>query len=517
MPNTNFANLDAPPLDAAASKPLTLASIWPRPNFRASALLEAADVGASILYMMVYDNLRRTPVPGKAGDGALDADFWAVQFVRGIRFFKDAWEARAYTKASALAAAFRRHMGEGVTSALEQRFATTAVAKGRVIPLATPTELPAHLEMRQASLAAMGWPSDMDIPDDAKVGVFKVAEDAPVGSYAPGYYPGMAVPGSRRVVPLMHEPFATRRAAIRAAIDEQKALNQRELVRGGTPTLEYRRLGYDWRAGASVSEAALLAMFDFGGLEFGKTITASEQQAFVEALYDASLDLCSVLGATYWAASCFGRMSIAFGSQGRGASGGAAHFDAETWLMHLTKTRGGGALCHEYGHALDAMLLDALFDKAKIPPGMLYLSDLMATHYEPTGTYTMHGALVPLLKQVKAAKILEPLDDLFENIFARRREDSFFTRSEAIDLQQGAVYWSMPRELFARAFETFALDRLQAAGTYNDFLVRHVDEYKRDGETLRMSVFPQGYQRQELARQFEIVADQLKYLELRPG
>ncbi|WP_440986207.1 LPD1 domain-containing protein (plasmid) [Xanthomonas sontii] len=464
--------------------------------------------------MVLYENIRRVPVGARADERGLDDAFWTSNYTRGVQFLRTCWEDRSFTTLPALAEAFRHHMSEGAESALERSYATAALAKGRVVPSAMPTDLPPYLEMRRASLSAMGWPDNMDIPDDARVGVFKVAERDFVNGYEPGYYPGLAVHGSNRVVPLKHEPFVTRRAAVRAAVEEQKEFNLRSLVRGGTPTLQYRRVGFDWRAGESVSEAVLQSMFDFKCLEFGKTISASEQQTFIEALCDASFDLCSVLGASYWAASCFGRLGIAFGSQGRGAATGAAHFDAETWVMHLTKTRGGGALCHEYGHAFDAMLLELFFDKAKLPAGMLYLSDLMAMMHDTTGTYTMRDALLPLLKQQQASKILEPIDDLFENIFSRRREDSFFTRSEMVDLKQGVVYWAMPRELFARAFETFALDRLSAAGTTNDFLVRHVDEYIRDGEPLRASVFPQGYQRQELARQFDALNEQLNYLEL---
>jgi hypothetical protein len=516
MSFTNTVNLDGPSADAAKSRSLTLATIWPRPDFRGLALAGSVDVNVSILYMVIYENLRQSPVLPRDGDQGLEKGFWVLHFRRGVLFFKAAWEDRSYTTLSSLAEAFRRFVSDGTVTELERSFASTAVKRGRVVPSTTPTDLPIYLQMRQASLASMGWPADMDIPDDAKVGVLKVADGMLVAGYEPGYYPGLAVRFSRRVVPLKHDPYATRRAAVRAAIEEQKDLNRRNLVRGGTPTLEFKRVGFDWRGGANVSESALQGMFDFKGLEFGKSITTSEQQTFIEALYDASFDLCSVLGTTYWAASCFGRLGVAFGSQGRGAATGAAHFDADTWLMHLTKTRGGGALCHEYGHAFDAMLLDALFDKSKLPAGVLYLSDLMAMKHDPTGTYTTRSALAPLIKKAQDAVILEPIDDLFENIFSRRREDSFFTRSEDIDLKQGAIYWSMPRELFARAFETFALDRLSAAGTFNDFLVRHVDEYRRDGEALRASVFPQGYQRRELARQFEAMADQLKYLDLQP-
>lgn len=515
MPATilpNHGQTEIPHAPATTAKAVSLATVWPRPKFREAAMLGRDAVAQSILYMVVYDNLRRSPVHWREGDRGLTIDFWAEQYVRGVGFIRTAWETRSPHTLASLAQAFSRYMRDGLRSEVERSFATSAVSKGRVVPDSMPTDLPPHLLMRKSSLAAMGWPADMDIPDDAKVGVVKV--DGAIRGYERGYYPSLAVLGSNRVVPLRQEPFASRSGAIGAAIKEQKDLNQRNLVRGGTPTLVYRREGYDWRGGADVSEAVLVSMFDFKGLEFGKSITPAEQQSFVNALYDACMDLCSVMESSPHAASCFGRLGIAFGSQGRGAATGAATFDAETWQMHLTKSRGGGALCHEYGHTLDALLFDVLIDGDKVPPNAQYISDIMALHHDDSGTYTLTSAVLPLLKSSRNLRTLQLLDDLYENLFSRRREDSFFTRSEEMDYRQSCIYWSTPRELFARAFETYALDRLTTAGMYNDFLVRHVDNYRRESEGFADSIFPQGYQRLEFAQQFAKLHSELKLVDL---
>lgn len=490
------------PAGSRGAAPITLASVWPRPNFRDAALTGRVPVATSILYMVVYDNLRSAPAAGQSEDLGLSPDFWKTQYVRGVSFLRSAWELGEIASLSALGAALGGFMRSGCTNDAELKYATSAIAKGHIAPMRSPIELPPHLVMRQSSIAAMGWPADMDIPDTAKVGVVKVDASHPQHGYEHGYYPALALMGSNRLVPLKNEPSATRKTAIRAAVEEQLNLNYRNETRGGTPTLVFSRTGTDWRQGMQVKAAVLASMFEFKGMEFGKSITLGEQQSFMDALYDAAMDLCSIMRMPPAAASCFGRLGIAFGSQGKGAATGAATFDADTWQMHLTKTRGGGALCHEFGHAVDAMLLEVLFDDSKVPAQTQFVSDLMASHHDASGIYAISDALIPHLRSPYYKRVLLVIDDICENIFSRRRGDSYFCRSEEIDTQKGVIYWSQPRELFARAFETYALDKLTEQGTHNDFLVRHVDEYRRESEDFADSIFPQGFQRRELAGLF---------------
>src|SRR5690606_35945318 len=181
------------------------------------------------------------------------------------------------------------------------------------------------------------------------------------------------------------------------------------------------------------------------------------------------------------------------------------------------KTRGGGALCHEFAHAFDAKLLDALMDRSKLPEGFQFLSDLMASYHDASGLYSMSQSLLPMLRSPYYQRPLQLIDDIFENIFSRRREDSYFSRSDAIDNNEGVVYLSQPRELFARAFETFALDKLKAKGFHNDFLVKHVDEYKTESSDHSGSIFPQGFQRRELSQLFSRLMSELRDVDLMTG
>lgn len=492
---------------------ITLSDLWPRPDFRAAALRGEVTPSIALLYMSVYDNLRRSPVTRPETD-ELTKGFWSRMYRSGVGFMRRAWETRQFHTADRLARAYRASQQSLAVSEGERQYATAATAKGRLSPNASPTDFPANIRMRIYSLEAMGWPEDPEIPDDARVGVMQVTPEKPVSGFSDGFYPALAIAGTGRVVPIRHEPFASKAAAVRDATEELKRRNEVLQMRAGTPVLDYTRTGPNWREGQDVTEGMLLTAFRFKGLQFGKTVSASERQAFLNGLYDAAMDLCEVLQAPPIAASCVGRLGIGFGSQGRGAATGAAHFDREQWLMHLTKTRGGGALCHEFGHALDAMLLDALFDPDKLPPETYFLSDLMAEYYDPDGRYTMSSGVVGMLKKGRHPHTIQMMDSLFESLMFRRLKDSFYARSDDRDNDAGHAYWALPRELFARAFETFALDRMLAANVQNEFLVRHVDGYIRDRDSHTNSIYPQGYQRMDLAKYFGDVLKQLTYLEL---
>ena len=67
--------------------------------------------------------------------------------------------------------------------------------------------------------------------------------------------------------------------------------------------------------------------------------------------YDALMDLVSILDIPAKAISLNGSLGLGFGSRGHGWA--SAHFERDLIVINLTKTRGAGALAHEWFHALD--------------------------------------------------------------------------------------------------------------------------------------------------------------------
>ncbi|PJZ89539.1 LPD1 domain-containing protein [Leptospira levettii] len=72
---------------------------------------------------------------------------------------------------------------------------------------------------------------------------------------------------------------------------------------------------------------------------------------------EAFSDLADVLGIKDSDVSLNGTLSIAFGARGRGGKGSAlAHYETSNRVINLTKISGGGALGHEWFHALDNII-----------------------------------------------------------------------------------------------------------------------------------------------------------------
>ena len=113
---------------------------------------------------------------------------------------------------------------------------------------------------------------------------------------------------------------------------------------------EATRVGPARRTG-DVTEEALRETFGFTGVNFGTWANQAERQAFVNAAYDSFMDLAEILGVPPLALSLNGTLGIAYGAQGGGKA--SAHFVPGYNEINLTKTKGAGALAHEWGHALD--------------------------------------------------------------------------------------------------------------------------------------------------------------------
>lgn len=88
----------------------------------------------------------------------------------------------------------------------------------------------------------------------------------------------------------------------------------------------------------------------------------------VENTAAAFADLADIIGVPDRDVSLNGRLAMAFGARGSGAKGwkdGApkAHYEPVHRIINLTKMGGGGSLGHEWSHALDNMIVEAVTGK----------------------------------------------------------------------------------------------------------------------------------------------------------
>lgn len=242
-----------------------------------------------------------------------------------------------------------------------------------------------------------------------------------------------------------------------------------------------------------------------------------------------------------------GGLSLWFGAGGGG--GYAAYYRANGIVINLTKKRGDGAVAHEFAHYLDNALnyIDNLSYTLSDRHGMWgssvntvrpwknspikninvlnAMNELMTFIYKGNDTVNATKVNVKLsggtpmdIAWRKLGDTPATIEEAFEKIknytgklkysetltkgdYALLRgilskfgldeyEFSFMSRSSAYYSASAAMssdYWTRPWELFARAFETYMYDKLEANNRFNNYLV--------SGTYFTADVYPQGDER----------------------
>lgn len=295
-------------------------------------------------------------------------------------------------------------------------------------------------------------------------------------------------------------------------------------------------------SGVSLPED-LITEYGFRGIQFGKWVDESAGLYHVLCSGDALADLANVLQLPRKAISFYERLGLAFGARGSGTA--AAHYEPRTNVMNITKLRGGGALCHEWAHALDYNLysyshsfqngqrvgLSGHKPGNHLPSAVIQtFNELMETIKEGEGRIrfavpdplpleekTYYSGVVAYLKRcgydINAA--LEALKESQYRITPRMWADigimycnklkregmevptEFFIPTDEsyfyLDAKARGPYWKKDHELFARAFESWIEDELLEHGMTNSYLV---------AGTCYEGPYPQGQERESIFEAF---------------
>lgn len=266
------------------------------------------------------------------------------------------------------------------------------------------------------------------------------------------------------------------------------------------------RVGKDHRDGKDVTPEQFQEQFGFRGGEFGKWVRQGkgdkERQAMLNSAYDALMDLSDIVGVPPRAISLNGTLGIAFGSRGTGWA--SAHFEPSNLVINLTKTRGAGALAHEWFHALDnyfsrlrrdgeeskftgsqAQYRDNNFITHK--PEALMVSTGTGRRFLPPMTRgkleAMHEARKHLTDSYNPAnwqpdpndtrQVRPEVEQRFANLVQVLSDSPMVKRAGKLDKGKNG-YWSSTLEVAARAFENFVQARMLESGYHNDFLANVV-------------------------------------------
>jgi len=106
---------------------------------------------------------------------------------------------------------------------------------------------------------------------------------------------------------------------------------------------------------ANVTQEMIESQMNLRGIQWGKSMTRTDQDTHVVNSYGALTDLAGVLGVPVDRMGLNGDLALAYGARGRGG-GTKAHYEPQARVINLTRQAGAGSLAHEWGHALDHAL-----------------------------------------------------------------------------------------------------------------------------------------------------------------
>ncbi len=254
--------------------------------------------------------------------------------------------------------------------------------------------------------------------------------------------------------------------------------NSRKRIRIQLPHLEkVQHIGSDYRNNRDVLPEALKDKFNFYGGQFGNWLTQKERAKVVNLAFDAFSDLAYALDIKDRDISFNGELGIAFGARGHGKSN--AHYEPSYHVINLTRLRGAGSLAHEWGHALDHRLAEIYGDNSKL-----------LTDQERSALNSLNNIISELV-----------------NITSQYRLDSL-----ALDTYENRKkpYWSQTSEMFARAFNTYVIQKLKTKGIINDYLCYEFDISIKINEERKAYAHPIGASWERLEPLLDNLVNDLK-------
>jgi hypothetical protein len=319
------------------------------------------------------------------------------------------------------------------------------------------------------------------------------------------------------------------------------------------------------------------------GVEYGNWMNDADKAAVNVSVAEALHDLAHALDIPVAAVSLGKRLALALGARGSGKF--SAHYEPWSKAINMTRTRGSGALAHEWGHALDHWLADsgqssrvvngslaAYFasmldgtggmqgvdvtpeERKEVNDMLMGVTDILlagkdgynaarmrrwlkenpeipkpkhkngrddyAFGYEVSrrvGFQTEYNNRFPTPKPTPTASWMpgdaEYVDALYRWLEAMQDraqreadvEKTLYKNAKNNAMlnaaKQAGEYWQRNEEMFARAWESFILDKLAKEKRENGYLVRGTKTHP---------VYPAGEQRERLYAAFTAFLDTLR-------
>lgn len=181
--------------------------------------------------------------------------------------------------------------------------------------------------------------------------------------------------------------------------------------------------------------------FGFAGFEVGD-VDKQQRKAGFPVLVNALQDLADSMNADPTALGLNGTLTLSVSSSARGESG--PFYKCEHKLLNFSETTGPHCVAHEWFHAFDH-------------------------YFHGHQSFSVNGGFASLARKITTL--------------------SLYQRTVAVDISMGMDYFRKPREMTARAFESYVEHWLASKGRTNEYLV------SPEGQEL---VYCQGNELQQL-------------------
>lgn len=334
------------------------------------------------------------------------------------------------------------------------------------------------------------------------------------------------------------------------------------------------RTGADVRNGKNVTTEDFANTFGMPKVNFGNYVANDEGQRHVNLAFEALYDLANVMGVPPKAMSLNGTLNMAFGARGTKFP---AHYEPGEIVINIGKVNGPGSLAHEFAHALDHYFgeidrPDAYGGKARGVSGWYDKVKVNRENLRPEMANAFDGLMKALYSRNKEkAEVVRELEIDVENrqsdvaraeknlardnlrdaerkewkawgdgaklrlITAQaklaklvnepdtqgkygRAESSYYANAQKLSGKSAkSGYWSRPTEMFARSFESFIFDQIQADSRVSDYLVHGVEADRFAGEEYKGNPYPVGEERNAINAAFENLVKTLKTKETDKG
>ncbi|WP_111979820.1 CLCA_X family protein [Algibacillus agarilyticus] len=237
----------------------------------------------------------------------------------------------------------------------------------------------------------------------------------------------------------------------------------------------YYRTGPNHRNGTDVNFVDIRREFDFRCIHIGKWVTKAEQQIAANLVFDALSDLALILQVPKQVLSLRGTLSLAFGMGGQRHA--HAHYDLRKKELALAKNAGGGALAHEWFHAFDHYICAKFLQL-------------------PTSRFASHAWLLSNeeVQHPLNQSLAKTFQTLFLNPMHNNQPSDYFKTAALIDNKLNHVYYALPEELSARAFEAY----IQDSEISNEFLVKGTKKSKE----AKAGLYPLAEHRKQIQHHF---------------